>query len=189
MCLSPRDGLALLRRNPATEGVGSCNAGAATCLEDGGAYGSCVGQVLPAPEDCLLAGDEDCSGYPRECTGVGQWQNPLGGEGSQAAAGVATWNGGAVVTGVMTGKVDFGGGELMGAGGEDVFVASFDANGLHLWSRRFGDASEQTASGVAVTEGGGVIVAGTYSSKMDVGTGALLSAGLSDVFVVQYDVS
>ena len=42
-----------------TEDVGACVGGLRTC--DGGLYGACVGQVVPAPEFCDLA-DNDCNG-------------------------------------------------------------------------------------------------------------------------------
>ncbi|MGK3962514.1 MopE-related protein [Sorangium sp. So ce118] len=47
---------------PGTQGVGRCTAGLRTCDESGTAYGPCEGEVLPAPEDCSAAEDEDCDG-------------------------------------------------------------------------------------------------------------------------------
>ncbi|HTN84293.1 MAG TPA: MopE-related protein, partial [Sorangium sp.] len=47
---------------PDTQGVGRCAAGLRTCNESGTGYGPCEGEVLPAPEDCSAADDEDCDG-------------------------------------------------------------------------------------------------------------------------------
>ncbi|HTN87331.1 MAG TPA: MopE-related protein, partial [Sorangium sp.] len=47
---------------PGTQGVGRCTAGLRTCDESGTAYGPCEGEVLPSPEDCAAAEDEDCDG-------------------------------------------------------------------------------------------------------------------------------
>ncbi|WP_437750990.1 MopE-related protein [Sorangium sp. So ce1389] len=47
---------------PGTQGVGRCTAGLRTCDESGTGYGPCEGEVLPAPEDCSAAEDEDCDG-------------------------------------------------------------------------------------------------------------------------------
>ncbi|WP_434048357.1 MULTISPECIES: MopE-related protein [Sorangium] len=47
---------------PGTQGVGRCTAGLRTCNESGTDYGPCEGEVLPAPEDCSVADDEDCDG-------------------------------------------------------------------------------------------------------------------------------
>lgn len=49
-----------------TENVGSCLSGTATCLADGSAFGDCVGEVLPAAENCGAPGDEDCNGVPND---------------------------------------------------------------------------------------------------------------------------
>ncbi|MDC0741592.1 DNRLRE domain-containing protein [Polyangium mundeleinium] len=50
---------------PGTLGVGVCQSGMRTCAADGLGYGPCVGQVLPAPEDCSTASiDENCDGTP-----------------------------------------------------------------------------------------------------------------------------
>jgi hypothetical protein len=46
-------------------GKGLCHAGSRTC--SGGAWGPCVGQVLPSPEVCN-GKDDDCSGIPDDGT-------------------------------------------------------------------------------------------------------------------------
>lgn len=45
-----------------TAGVGVCSAGTRVCNADGTAYGVCEGEVLPAPEVCGDAFDNDCDG-------------------------------------------------------------------------------------------------------------------------------
>ena len=37
---------------PGTEGVGTCKAGAETCVADGSGFGPCAGEVTPQPQDC-----------------------------------------------------------------------------------------------------------------------------------------
>jgi hypothetical protein len=49
-----------------TEWVGLCAPGARSCAPDGGAWGPCVGQVLPTSETCGSPGDDDCDGTPNE---------------------------------------------------------------------------------------------------------------------------
>ncbi len=49
-----------------TENVGLCVAGLRTCEPDGGAFGPCVGAVLPAAETCATPGDDDCDGAANE---------------------------------------------------------------------------------------------------------------------------
>jgi hypothetical protein len=51
---------------PGTAGVGMCTAGSKTCNANGLGYGACMGEVVPAPESCAGAGDEDCDGQANE---------------------------------------------------------------------------------------------------------------------------
>ena len=46
--------------------------------------------------------------------------------------------GNVVVVGSFQNVVDFGGVGLVSAGGYDIFVAKYNANGVHQWSKRFG---------------------------------------------------
>ncbi len=170
-----------------TQDVGICKGGTGVCDADGLGYGACQGQVVPAPESCLAPDDEDCDGAALACTGAEQWHLRFGDAGVQAAAGVAASNGGAVVVGTFDGTVDFGGGGLVSAGANDVFVAAFDYAPQHLWSKRFGDAAAQTARGVAVDKLGNVYVVGSFAGTIDPGGGAMTSAGNTDVFLVKYD--
>ena len=82
--------------------------------------------------------------------------------------------------------VDFGGGPLAASGGYDVVVARLDAAGNHRWSRRFGDAADQSGTAVAAA-GGYTLVAGDFEGSMDAGGGALQSAGSRDVFAAKLD--
>jgi len=46
-----------------TAGVGTCLGGTQTCNTDGSGYGFCIGEMLPAPEQCDGM-DHDCDGTP-----------------------------------------------------------------------------------------------------------------------------
>jgi len=94
-----------------------------------------------------------------------------------------------VVTGIFHGSVDFGGGALSSAGGADIFVAKFAADGSHVWSKRFGDGASQIASSVAVDAAENVILAGQFYGSVDFGGGALSSAGMVDIFVAKFSSS
>jgi hypothetical protein len=92
-----------------------------------------------------------------------------------------------VVIGQLTGSADFGGGVLTSAGASDVFVVAFAGSGAHLWSKRFGDASEQDAAEVAVDANGNVLVAGAFMGSLAFGGPALVSAGGYDAFLAKLD--
>ncbi|WP_437596197.1 fibrinogen-like YCDxxxxGGGW domain-containing protein [Sorangium sp. So ce590] len=47
---------------PDTLNRGACRGGVRTCGEEGDGFGPCAGEVLPAPERCNTAEDEDCDG-------------------------------------------------------------------------------------------------------------------------------
>ncbi len=102
----------------------------------------------------------------------------------QEALGVAADpSGGVVITGYYCGTVDFGGGPLASAGGEDIFVAKFQSDGTHVWSHRFGDGDWQVARSVTVSAVGGVLLTGELYGTVDFGGGPLVSAGSGDIFV------
>jgi len=89
-----------------------------------------------------------------------------------------------LLTGGFSGAVDFGGGALPSAGSTDIFLAKLDANGVHRWSVRFGDAERQVARALAVS-GDEVFLAGTFAGGLDFGAGPLVSAGGQDLFVAK----
>lgn len=112
----------------------------------------------------------------------------FGDAGDQVGRDVAVdANGHVIVVGDFSGTIDFGGTPLTSAGGLDVFVAAFDQNGAPLWSKRFGDASDQTARAVAIDSTGSILVTGDFEGVIDFGGGKLTSAGKTDVFLARFD--
>ncbi|MCK5808134.1 choice-of-anchor L domain-containing protein [bacterium] len=45
-----------------TQGVGACQAGTMTCIDDGSGWGACKNEVLPQAEICSDGEDQDCDG-------------------------------------------------------------------------------------------------------------------------------
>lgn len=79
-------------------------------------------------------------------------------------------DGASAITGYFNAGINFGGNQLSAtAGSSDVFVAVFDAEGQHTWSRRFGDESTQLGLGAAFTAGGDVVVAARNYKTIDFG--------------------
>jgi PKD repeat protein len=102
--------------------------------------------------------------------------------------------GNVLVAGNFRGTVDFGRGPLTSAGGYDIFVAKYAADGTPLWSQRFGSSLSsavvtESGLGVAVDGSGDVMLTGMFDGTVDFGGGPLASAGGSDVFVARYSAA
>lgn len=100
------------------------------------------------------------------------------------------------VTGVASGSPDFGGGPIPGAS-ENLFVAKYDADGHHLWSKRFGSGLVQGLVAIAapaLDSAGNLVLAGSFTGSIDFGAGTLVSANpgdfaSADVFVAKLSPS
>ncbi|MCK6551185.1 SBBP repeat-containing protein [Myxococcota bacterium] len=171
-----------------TLGVGICAAGVMTCNAQGSGYGACTGQVVPQGENCATSADENCDGATPPCTGAGSWSRRMGSTSADLGYWTATDSRGAVyVAGSFQGTVDFGGGNLVSAGGYDAFLAKYDASGAFLWAKRFGSTSTDHGYRVAVDPNDNVILSGTFNGTVNFGGGNLVSAGGYDIFLVKFD--
>lgn len=92
-------------------------------------------------------------------------------------------------TGPFTGAVDFGGGLLTSAGGNDMALVKLTSAGAHLWSRRFGSTSDDVSSALTLDASGNVSLAGYFTGIVDFGGGNLIAAGSTDGVIAKYDPS
>ena len=95
-------------------------------------------------------------------------------------------SGNVFVTGEFMGTVDFGGGPLTSAGSHDIFLAKFAPNGSHLWSKRFGNTTDDVGAKLAVDASGNVVVTGVFSGTVDFGGGPLTSQAQFDLFLAKF---
>jgi outer membrane protein assembly factor BamB len=115
------------------------------------------------------------------------WARRFGGTDLQSGGVVATDpSGHAFITGIFLNSMDFDDQRLFNPGDMNIFLARLDAEGRTLWSRSFGDLSEQGISLVAVAPNGDVLLAGAFHGTVDFGRGALGSEGLGDVFLARF---
>ncbi|WP_437760672.1 hypothetical protein [Sorangium sp. So ce1389] len=89
------------------------------------------------------------------------------------------------MTGIAQQRIDLGGGELTPRGGMDVVVAKFDAAGNHVFSKVFGNQSDQRGDSIAFDSRCNLILGGTFAGAMDLG-GATLT-GSRSLFVAKLD--
>lgn len=120
--------------------------------------------------------------------GTLQWARQIGGIGPDSATGMALdAAGNAYLVGGFSGSITIGSTALSSAGGTDAFIAKYDPNGTPLWGNRGGGGSADMAHGVAVDTNGNVLATGMFTGSASFGTGSLVSAGGSDIFVVRYN--
>jgi hypothetical protein len=89
------------------------------------------------------------------------------------------------ITGGIDGAINFGGGSIPAG----VFVAKFNMNGAHVWSKGCGGTTtspRSTGYGLDVDAQGNVLVTGTFGGTISCEIGkSATSAGGSDVFVIR----
>ncbi len=174
----------------ATLEVGVCIGGMHVCLPGGEGFGECGGEVVPSVENCLTPQDEACNGNdPAECPTLADgWLKTYGALSGQYVQALAVTNlGDIVVVGSFGDTIDFGNGPMASTGASDIFVAKLDSLGNAIWSKRFGDASSQSALAVGIDTMGGIYVGGSMAGKVDFDGTILTSAGVEDAFLAKFE--
>jgi hypothetical protein len=115
------------------------------------------------------------------------WVKQLGGAYSDTPCAVAVDSqNNIIVAGSFTATVDFGGGPLTSAGGNDIFVAKYSSSGAYIWAKRFGGAGGDIGNAVAIDGSDNVVLAATLGSpSTDFGGIILTPAGVPDVALVK----
>jgi hypothetical protein len=121
--------------------------------------------------------------------GGGVAARSFGVAGQQRSVAVSVDSTGVYIGGSMVGTVDFGGGALVSAGGQDAFAAKYSLDlATTTWAVRFGDPGSQNAQGLSLNKDGNVVIAGLFEGVVDTGAaGVLTSAGGFDAFSITLD--
>ena len=95
-----------------------------------------------------------------------------------------------ILLGRFFGKINFSddqnqANELDGVGTDDIFIAKFDKDGSHIWSKKFGGADADRAERVTTDSAGDVWLTGTFTGTADFGFGPVTSAGIRDVIILK----
>lgn len=96
--------------------------------------------------------------------GATRWSARWGGVAEDRAFACAAMADGVVVVGRTQGELDVGGGAITTSGG-GAWVASFDGEGAHRWSRSVLEAPDAGLYDVAVDDEGAIVVAGYYEGQ------------------------
>ncbi len=122
-----------------------------------------------------------------DAAGTHQWSKRFGNADLEEGVGVATdalSNVILSISGVLA-PYDFGGGPV-GPGG---ILVKYDGSGAHVWSKKLDLGGSTIAAAIATSISGDVVATGNFSSTIDFGGGSLVSAGLSDAFIVRFNSS
>ena len=127
-------------------------------------------------------------------TGGYLWSRVIGSDSDEAGKGVAAdSNGNVLVTGYQGSyTVDYGGGMQFNRGGNDIFFAKYSSAGSWVWSKTIGTTGFDQGNAIAADDADNVYATGYFgsgASGLDFGGGVLVSAGLSDVFLVKYSAA
>ena len=116
------------------------------------------------------------------------WSRSGGGTGNDAVSGVALDPGGNVyVAGQFNGTVNFGGLDFTTVGGYDIYLVKYSPAGVHLWSKRFGGASNDYVNDIGADSFGFINLTGSFTGTLNLGGGNLISnAGSEDMYVARY---
>jgi hypothetical protein len=126
-----------------------------------------------------------------EADGRHRWSKSFGTESDEQAFDLAVSPGGIVyVTGFYNLNLDFGGGGLSWGGGTDVFLASFDVDGGHRWSKGFGGLDGEQGDDLGVDGVGNVYLQGSFGSPtINLGGLDLSNAATSTRYAASFTVS
>ena len=144
------------------------------------------------------AGGSDAFVAKYAADGSLSWARSAGGSEPDLSMGVSVSEDGSIVSaGAFGGMATFGAGEanetmLTSAGDNDIFIASYTADGSLSWARSAGGSGSDWSAGVSVFEDGSIIAAGAFAETATFGTGeanetTLIAAGAADMFIAKYN--
>jgi len=127
-----------------------------------------------------------------DSAGKHQWSKDFGGLSSSTFIAIDSKHSIIITGGFYSSTIDFGGGALTSPGGYDIFLAKFDSNGDHKWSKSFGGSNDDVAYSVAVDGNNNIYITGGFRSdkiSFDNSTSYLNNydtTGKSDIFIAQF---
>ncbi|HEX6790247.1 MAG TPA: FlgD immunoglobulin-like domain containing protein [Candidatus Krumholzibacteria bacterium] len=159
---------------------------------DGGVVGTGgFGGTIDFGGGPMTATDTDVLLVKFDAAGGLAWQRRYGGNQWQYSTNVAVDSAGnIVITGSNSLTIDFGGGTIRSNGSDDGFLAKFDANAGHLWSRGFGYGGSQRGLALDIGADNRIALAVSFGGlSVDLGDGQVLNLGGSDVAAAVFDAT
>lgn len=112
-----------------------------------------------------------------------------GGIETDEGLGIATDNNGNIfVTGYFRNTASFGDTIVISAGGNDIFLAKYNSNGIFQWIQTAEGVGEAVSLDIAVDKDNDVCIVGIFSDSLNFsGTIITSLSGITDIFVAKYD--
>jgi hypothetical protein len=142
-------------------------------------------------------GSQEAYLWKLDASGNFIWARYIGGpliEGGSVLVSDAVGN--VILSGFYTGQVDLDPGAatltVTSAGGYDLFISKFDAQGNLVWARSAGGTGEDVASGLSLNAGGDVYCTGYFENTVDFDMGAgtyTLSTPNRNIFISKMDAA
>ena len=133
-------------------------------------------------------GDASSHPFVAQLDGAGKhlWSHLVSTGGGNLRGLAVDGPGAVLLTGDFSGAGDFGGGNLVSAGGTDIYVVKLGSDGKHVWSQRFGDFAGQIGHDIDGSDAGFVAVTGSFSGGVNFGGGPVNSKGGNDGFLAVF---
>ena len=119
---------------------------------------------------------------------ISDWAWTTQGRGNACSQAITRTSAGEyTVAGHFREALTLGGQVLVSAGGEDVLLVHYNAQGQVLWARQAGGSGRDGGTALATDAAGNLYVAGYFQHVATFGPTTLTSAGGDDAFLAKYD--
>lgn len=116
------------------------------------------------------------------------WATSAGGINTDEGRRITTdSNGNIIIVGSFRQDATFGTQTITAAGTFDIFLAKYDPLGNFLWVWQTGGSGENKGYDVAVDASDDIVITGTFTGSMTIGTTPLNSNGFRDILVSKFD--
>ena len=115
------------------------------------------------------------------------WARSVGGPGDEVARGVVAVGDAIYITGRFALTAAFDAVTLESNGGNDIFVARYQRDGVFAWARKIGGANDEEGNGIAADEFGNVYVAAAFADSVEVGSEIVYSKGGTEALVARFN--
>jgi hypothetical protein len=122
-----------------------------------------------------------------------EWTKIAGGPSIDKIAGITNdLTGNIFVTGFFDSIITFDSTRLISAGGTDIFIAKYDADGTLLWAKQVGGHNDDYSSGISTDMAGNCYITGSFYIQGNVitfGSTTISEASNADIFVAKFNAT